>query len=155
LISVPGYARRALPAPGEQAPNVATAAPQDMVSYLGETGWWTIDPKNAYPTWGSWAGKTPPSGNMGFGYTPTYMERVECWLTLRTKATSISVKALDGAGNIAGTLSRSEIQAVDGGFRIHLNGDGQTMAPWFAVTAVQQLMLRKPSPGYPAPRRPR
>ena len=155
LISVPGYARRALPAPGEQAPNVATAAPQDMVSYLGETGWWTIDPKNAYPTWGSWAGKTPPSGNMGFGYTPTYMERVECWLTLRTQATSISVKALDGAGNIAGTLSRSEIQAVDGGFRIHLNGDGQTMAPWFAVTAVQQLMLRKPSPGYPTPRRPR
>jgi len=44
---------------------------------------------------------------------------------------------------------------VDGGFRIHLNGDGQTMAPWFAVTAVQQLMLRKPGPGYPAPRRPR
>ncbi|MGA2183667.1 MAG: hypothetical protein ABSH47_11615 [Bryobacteraceae bacterium] len=137
LISVPGYARRALPAPGDRAPDAATAAPQVLVNYLGDPAWWTIDPRNAVPTWGGWVGRSPPAGNMDGGYSPTFMQRVECWLTLRTKSTAISVAALDGAGNIAGTLPASEIQAVDGGFRIHLNGDEQAMSPWFAVTATQ------------------
>jgi hypothetical protein len=42
---------------------------------------------------------------------------------------------LDGAGNAAATLPASEVQAVTGGYRIHLNGTGQTMSPWFAVSA--------------------
>jgi len=155
LITVPGYARRALPAPGDQAPDAASAAPQDLVAYLNATGWWTIDPKNAIPTWGSWVGKTPPAGNMGSGYAPTFMERVECWLTLRTNSTSISVAPLDGAGNPAGALPDSEVQAVAGGYRIHLNGDGQTMAPWFAVTSEQPVLRGQPTAGRPARRQPR
>jgi len=136
LISVPGYARRAVPGPGENAPNAATAVVQDLVPYLGQSAW-TIDPRNAYPQWGSWVGKTPPSGNMDTGFTPTFMERIECWITLETGATSISVAALDGAGNVLGALPASEIQRVKRGYRIHLNGDGQAMSPWFVVTAVQ------------------
>ena len=139
LISVPGYALRSLPAPRDQAPDAGTAKPQDLVNYLGIAGWWTVDPLNAIPTWGTWMGKTPPSGNMGAGYPPTFMRRVECWITLHTQATAVNVVALDGAGRVAAALPASEIQAVKGGFRIHLNGDGQTPSPWFVVTAVQPV----------------
>ncbi len=144
LISVPGYARRAVPGPEETQPVAATAVVQDLVPYRGETGL-TISPVNAYPTWGGWVGKSPPSGNMDTGYTPTFMERVECWVTLETSATSISVAALDGAGNVAGVLPASQIQRVKRGYRIHLNGDGQAMSPWFVVTAVQPVSPRRHS----------
>ncbi|HTP89585.1 MAG TPA: hypothetical protein VMJ34_21700 [Bryobacteraceae bacterium] len=137
LVSIPGAARRALPAPGNQAPNAATAVPQDLVNYLGNADWWTIDPTNAVATWGAYQGRTPPSGDMNSGYTPTFMSRTECWLTLRTAATSIAVTALDGAGNVIATLPDSQIQAVTGGFRIHLNAPGQAMSPWFVITATQ------------------
>jgi hypothetical protein len=46
-----------------------------------------------------------------------------------------TVSVLDGAGKVAGTLPASEIQAVAGGYRIHLNGTGQTMSPWFVFSA--------------------
>ncbi len=135
LVSVPGYALRSLPAPGEQPPAAGATTPQGLVNYLGNPSWWTIDPTNANPTWGSWVGRTPPSGNMGSGYPPTYMTRVECWLTLRTAATAPVVSVLDGAGNVAATLPASEIQAVSGGYRIHLNDPGQTPSPWFVISA--------------------
>jgi hypothetical protein len=60
---------------------------------------------------------------------------VECWLTVRTLATAPTVSVLDGAGKVAATLPASEIQAVTGGYRIHLNGTGQTMSPWFVFSA--------------------
>jgi hypothetical protein len=72
---------------------------------------------------------------MGSGYPPTYMTRVECWLTLRTHAAAPVVTVLDGAGNVAATLPASEIQAVSGGYRIHLNNPAQTMSPWFVISA--------------------
>jgi len=136
LISVPGYALRSLPAPGEQAPPAGSAKPQALVNYQNDPTWWTIDPTNSYPTWGSWVGRTPPSGNMSSGYPPTYMTQVECWLTLRTHATAPAVSALDGTGKVAAALPASEIQAVAGGYRIHLNGNGQTMSPWFVFSAM-------------------
>jgi hypothetical protein len=106
------------------------------VNYQNDPTWWTIDPTNSYPTWGSWVGRTPPSGNMSSGYPPTYMTQVECWLTLRTHATAPAVSALDGTGKVAAALPASEIQAVAGGYRIHLNGNGQTMSPWFVFSAM-------------------
>jgi hypothetical protein len=72
---------------------------------------------------------------MNGGWRPTFMERVEAYLTLRTSATALTVSALDGAGNATGTLPASEVQAVAGGYRIHVNGDGQPQTPWFAITA--------------------
>ncbi|MBZ5586346.1 MAG: hypothetical protein LAQ30_30000 [Acidobacteriia bacterium] len=74
-------------------------------------------------------------GDMNGGWRPTFMERVEAWITLRTDAASIVVYPLDGAGNAAGQLPRSEIQRTQGGFRIHLNGDGQPQTPWFVIAA--------------------
>ena len=124
LLSVPGYSFRALPAGGNRQP--VAAQPQTLKHYSGMTDWWTIDPANS-------ANPTKPSGDMNGGWQPTFMERVEVWLTLRTDASSLTVVALDGAGNEAMTLPASEIQAVDGGFRIHVNGDGQAQSPWFVV----------------------
>jgi len=135
LVSVPGYSLRSLPAPGEQPPATGTAKPQNLVNYRGDPIWWTVDPANSDPSWGSWVRQVPPSGNMDSGYPPTYMERVECWVTLRTEATAITVTALDGAGSAMGTLPASEIQKADGGYRIHLQGNGQPLSPWYQLTA--------------------
>lgn len=135
LVSVPGYALRSLPSLGERPPAAGSSTPQGLVNYLSDPSWWTIDPTNSNPAWGSWVGRTPPSGNMSNGYPPTFMTRVECKLTLRTQATALKVSALDGAGNAVATLPPSEIEAVTGGYRIHLNGAGQTLSPWFAISA--------------------
>lgn len=155
LVSVPGYSFRSLPGPREtgvpgsnppQAP--AGSPPQLLVNYFGDPNWWTLDPTNSLPTWGTWVGKAPPSGNMGYGYPPVFLERVECWLTLRTSATWVSVAVLDGAGSVAGTLPGSEVEAVSGGFRIHLNGEVQAQSapfsPWFSISATQRPASRRP-----------
>jgi len=149
LVSAPGYALRSLPSRGEQPPPVGSTAVQWIVNYMDNSSYWTIDPTNASPTWGTWVGKQPPSGNMDGGYAPTYMTRVECWLTLRTASTAPVVSVLDGAGNVAATLPSSEIQAVAGGYRIHLNGAGQANSPWFVITATPPpapTMTASPNP---------
>jgi hypothetical protein len=128
LLSVPGYSLRALPAPGNRAPAAASAQPQRLVNYPGTTDWWTADRTNS-------ANSSKPSGDMNAGWQPTYMERVEVWITLRTNAATLTVSALDGAGNVIGVLPASEVQPVAGGFRIHANGDGQPLSPWFAIAA--------------------
>ena len=141
LLTLPGYSLRSIPAAGESQPNAATAQPLMLVNYLNNTSWWTLDPTNASPGWGTWQGKQPPSGNFGSGYAPTFMERIEGWLTLRTSALSIHVAVLDGAGNPVGSLPASEIQSVSGGYRVHINGDVQAaslrLSPWYAITATQ------------------
>jgi hypothetical protein len=77
---------------------------------------------------------------MNGGWQPTFMERVEAYLTVRTNGTSVTVLALDGAGNVVDALPMSEVQPTPGGFRIHVNGDGQPQAPWFAVAATQPAL---------------
>jgi hypothetical protein len=130
LLSVPGYALRALPAAGNHAPVALSAVPQTLKNYQGAADWWTLDPTNS-------ANAAKPSGDMNGGWQPTYMQRVEAWLTLRTKAQRISVYPLDGSGRLAAALPASEIQSVDGGFRVHVNGAGQQASPWFVIHAAQ------------------
>lgn len=129
LVSIPGYSLRSQPSPGNRAPSVSTAVAQKLAPYPNHSGYWTSDPTNSAPT-----GK--PSGDMYGGYRPTWMERVEAQLTLRTTnaASTLTVTPLDGAGNPLTPLAASEVQAVDGGHRIHLNGDGQPQSPWFRLT---------------------
>jgi hypothetical protein len=130
LLSAPGYSLRALPAAGNKAPAAATALPQGLQFYPGTTDWWTLDRTNS-------ANTSKPSGDMNGGWQPTFMERVEVYVTFRTRARTITVNPLDGAGNPLGALPAAEVQPVPGGFRIHLNGDGQPQSPWFAITATQ------------------
>jgi hypothetical protein len=119
LLSVPGYSLRSLP---------TAAQPQALKNYPGTTDWWTIESSNSRP-----------SGDLNGGKAPTWMERVEAYVTLRTNAVSISVSALDGAGEPAGELPASEIERVPGGFRIHLNAP----SPWYAIHAVQPLPAQR------------
>jgi hypothetical protein len=112
LLTNPGYSLRSLN--------------QRLVNYPGTTDWWTIQSSN-----------TRPSGNLNGGSGPTYLERVEAYVTLRTRASSIVVRALDGAGEPAADIT--EIERVAGGFRIHLNAD----SPWYEITAVQSAAPRR------------
>jgi hypothetical protein len=107
-----------------------------LKNYPGTTDWWTLDATNS-------ANSRKPSGDMNGGWQPTFMERVEAFVTLRTRATSLTATALDGAGNVMGVLPASEIEAVPGGFRIHLNGEGQPQTPWFAIAATPARHRRR------------
>ena len=70
---------------------------------------------------------------MNGGWQPAFMQRVEAWITLRTRARNVTVSVLDGSGRPVAVLPGSEIQAVADGFRIHLNGAGQPQSPWFVI----------------------
>ena len=113
-----------------------TAQPQGLKYYPGTTDWWTVDPTNS-------PNSQKPSGDMNGGWKPTFMERVEAYVTLRTNATSVTVLALDGYGNVIDALAASEVQPAPGGFRIHVNGDGQPQTPWFVVAATQPAITQK------------
>jgi len=137
LLSVPGYSLRALPAPGNHSPAPGQAQPQALVHYPRTSDWWTVDATNS-------VNPSRPSGDMNGGWQPTFMERVEAWVTLHTAAAGITVSALDGSGSVFAELPSSEIMRVPGGFRIHLNGAGQASSPWFAISAIARL--RAPGP---------
>jgi hypothetical protein len=70
---------------------------------------------------------------MNGGWQPTYMQRVEAWITLRIRSGRIFVSVLDGTGKTVAALPQSEVQSVPGGYRIHLNAPGQPQSPWFAI----------------------
>lgn len=116
LLTIPGYSLRSLPNSTE---------PQPLRNYPGTTDWWTIQSSN-----------TRPSGNLNGGNGPTYLEKVDAYVTLRTRAKSIEVTALDGSG--APLANVSEIEATPGGYRIHLNAE----SPWYAINAVQTPLRR-------------
>jgi hypothetical protein len=62
------------------------------------------------------------------------MEQVECHLTLRTKAANLTVYPLDGAGQRLRALPAGAVtKAPGGGFRIHLQAEGQDLAPWYEI----------------------
>jgi hypothetical protein len=131
LLSIPGYSLRALPGPGNRRP--AAIMPQGLIHYPGTTDWWTIDATNS-------PSAAKPSADLNGGWQPTFMERVEAYLTVRSSATSVTVLALDGAGNINEALAESEVQAAPGGFRIHVDGNGRPQTPWFAIAATQPAL---------------
>jgi hypothetical protein len=117
LLTIPGYSLRSLPGSNQ---------PQPLRNYPGTADWWTVQSSN-----------TRPSGNLNGGNGPTWLEKVEVYMTLRTRATSIKVMALDGAGEPMSEVT--EIEPVPGGFRIHLNAD----SPWYSIAAVQPVGPRR------------
>ena len=126
LLSIPGYSLRSLPAPGNRQPDPASAQPQNLVNYPGTTDSWTLDATNA-------PNSSKPSGDMNGGWQPTYMQRVEAWITLRVRSGRIFVSVLDGTGKTVAALQQSEVQSIPGGYRIHLNAPGQPQSPWFVI----------------------
>ncbi len=119
LLSNPGYSLRKMP--GWQ-----NTGPEEIVNYPGTTDTWTLKPATT--------GK--PSGNLNGGSPPMYMERIEAYATVRTAATSITVYPLNGTGARQDALPAGDVQAVSGGFRIHLQADGQkALSPWYEIAA--------------------
>jgi hypothetical protein len=122
LLSTPGYTLRT-------QPDSDTSRPQQLIKYPGTTDWWTLEPEPAFPE--------KPSGNLNGGSTPIWMEQVESALTLRTTATKLTVYPLDGTGERLPELSAGDVQSIPGGFRIHLQGPGQNLSPWYELVADQ------------------
>jgi hypothetical protein len=117
LLTNPGYTLRTQP--GSNPPR-----PQQIVRYPGTTDWWTIEPDQA----------NKPSGNLNGGGRPIWMERVEAFVTLRTPAEKITVYPLDGAGQRMAPLTARDVEPAEGGFRLHLQGDGSSSSPWYEIT---------------------
>ena len=61
------------------------------------------------------------------------MERVESYVTLRTSAKRLTVYPLDGAGQRLTALGAKDVVRDPGAYRIHLQADGQALAPWYEV----------------------
>jgi hypothetical protein len=120
LVSTPGYALRTQP--GSSPPR-----PQQLVRYSGSTEWWTLEREPAFPD--------KPSGNLNGGIGPVWIERVESYMTIRTAAKGLTVYPLDGNGARLEPLPDQEIENVEGGFRIHLQGKQQPHSPWYEIIA--------------------
>ena len=118
LISTPGYALASFP--GSKPPR-----PQNFVLYPGTKDWWTLEPELP----------GHPSGNRGGGASPVWMERVESVVTLRSAAKKLTVYPLDGAGGRLPCLPAGAVKVLRDAFDIHLQGEGQTFAPWYEVVA--------------------
>ena len=119
LLSTPGYVIGSRVGPGP-------ARPLRLVHYEGDPAWWTIEPDPAYP------GK--PSGSRR-AEPPVWMERVESYVTLRSRARRLAVYPLDGAGTRLAPLESRFVERLDGGYRIHLQADGQDFSPWYEIVA--------------------
>ncbi|MDZ4800339.1 MAG: hypothetical protein SGI92_19455 [Bryobacteraceae bacterium] len=112
LLTNPGFSLRT-------QPGVSTSRPQAIVKYPGTTDWFTLEPDTR---------QAKPSGDLNGGSRPTYMERVDGTLTLRTLASSLRVHVLNGKGERVSTV---DAERVDGGFRFSLASD----TPWYEIEA--------------------
>jgi hypothetical protein len=96
-----------------------------LVNYGTATDWWTLETEPGF--------SSKPSGNLNGGVQPVWMERVEAYVTLRTSAIRLTLYPLDGAGRRLLPLDDLDIERIDGGYRIRLQG--QTASPWYEIVA--------------------
>ncbi len=115
LLSNPGYT---LPT----EPGSSPVRPLPLVNYGSSSNWWTLKSTTS-----------KPSGSYDQGTPPVWMERVESILTFRTAATQLSVYPLDGKGSRLEKLKEADAKRIEGGFRIHLQADGQRWSPWYEL----------------------
>ncbi len=106
--------------PGSNPPR-----PQYLVPRPEDSTWWTIEPEPSNPA--------KPSGNRSSGVGPTWMERVEAYVTVRLLANALTVYPLDGSGVRMPPLAPEEVLRIEGGFRIHLQAPGRQASPWYEV----------------------
>lgn len=118
LLSLPGYTLAAVA--GSDPPR-----PQRLVPYPGSTDWWTLEPDPAFAD--------RPSGGRDTGRPPVWMERVESYVTLRIRGRRLTVYPLDGCGARQTPLAPEHVQRIAGGFRLHLQAEGQTCSPWYEI----------------------
>ena len=117
LLSTPGYTTRTVA--GSNPPR-----PQKIVNYPGTTNQWTLEPD---------PGSSKPSGDLNRGEGPVWMERVESSVRLTTRAKNLTVYPLSETGSRLKPLTGDDVRIEKGGFRIHLQADGQALSPWFEL----------------------
>ncbi len=120
LLTTPGYTLRT-------QPGSDPLRPQHILNYLNTKDWWTLEPDPNYPQ--------KPSGNLSGGLRPAWMERIESYVTLWISARRITVYPLGGSGARLRPLPEKDVEAGDAFFRIHLQADGQSWAPWYEIIA--------------------
>ena len=118
LLSTPGWTTRTRS--GSNPPS-----PQKLAPYPGAKGWWTIEPD---------PGSNKPSGDLNGGAAPLWMERVESTVHLTTHAKNLRVYPLSETGSRLAALAGADVRQVEDGYRIHLQGDGQPLSPWFELS---------------------
>jgi hypothetical protein len=106
LLSTPGY---------------TLGAGQKLGLYAGMKDWWTFPAE---------LGSAKPSVDR-VAKSPVLMERVESYVTLHTSSNSLAVYPLDGAGGRLAALPSKDVVHCTVGFRVHLQAEGQTLAPWY------------------------
>ncbi len=116
LISIPGYTLGTRP--GSEPPE-----PLPLVPYRGQEGWWTLEPDRP---------DEPSAPNRALA-SPIWMERVESFVTLATAAGAIRVYPLGSAGQRLAALGPGDVERTVGGFRIHLQAEGQRFSAWYEV----------------------
>ncbi len=104
-------------------PGFTLGAGQKLALYADAKDWWTFPPE---------PGSSKPAADRG-AKPPILMERVESYVTLHTSAERLTVYPLDGAGERLAALGPKDVVRTDGAFRIHLQADGQAMAPWYEI----------------------
>ena len=108
LLSTPGY---------------TLGTGQKLAPYADTKDWWTFPPEPR---------SSKPAADRS-AKPPILMERVESYVTLRTSAKSLTVYPLDGAGQRLAALGAKDVVRGGGAFRIHLQADGQALAPWYEI----------------------
>jgi hypothetical protein len=121
LLSTPGFSLATQP--GSHPPR-----PQRMMPYRSMRGWWTLEPEPDFAN--------KPSALATSGVSPIWMERVESYVTLRTPARRLTVYPLDGTGECQAALPAQAVERLPGGFRIHLQAQGQPYSAWYEFVAV-------------------
>ncbi len=116
LLTLPGESLRA-------QPGTNPAEPQKLIPYPNTTDWYTVQPE---------PGTNRPSGNRSGGAKPTFMERIECELTLRITAGTPRIYPLDGAGQRLQALDTLSIE--NGVLTVPLQAEGQPLAPWYEIS---------------------
>lgn len=117
LLTLPGQTLRT-------QPGTSPAEPQTMVLYPNTTDWWTVRPE---------PGTNRPSGNRSGGSPPTFMERIECEVSLAAPGLALRVYPLDGSGNRLAALEDRFLASEGGRTSIHLQADGQDFSPWYEI----------------------
>ncbi len=118
LLSLPGYTYGTQP--GSDPPR-----PQHLIHFDSQEDWWTLEPVT---------GASGDKLNMGMAAVPpVWLERVECFLTLRTRVRNLRVFPLDGAGGRQAPLGACCVQNIKDGIKVHFHADGQPKSPWFEL----------------------
>jgi hypothetical protein len=129
LWIIPGYTLGSKPGVSPPAPAYLQAAEIGLPRRIMDVIKWNGSPNRV-----RFANAPRPSGyGVLAAHAPIWMERVECVVTLPHAFSNVKVYPLDGRGQRLAPLSEQDAHLRDGALSVHLQGDGQALAPWYEL----------------------